>query len=190
MPDALELLKTRRSVPGPGLRSPGPNEAQLGELLTVAARVPDHGKLVPWRFILIAGAAVDAYGEKLAGFLAEDDPAASPEQLRNQSAKVRAPLIVVVVSHAGEHPKIPVWEQELSAGAVCMNLENAANALGFGTQWITGWPAYDGRVATLLGIQRGEKVAGFIQIGTPSFKPEDRPRPDLSQIVTHWTGAS
>lgn len=188
MPKALELLKTRRSVPAPALLPPGPDAGQLKELLTVAARVPDHGKLVPWRFVVIEGDAVPRFGERLASLVLQDEPGAPPERLKAERQRFCAPLVVVVVSRAGEHPKIPVWEQVLSAGAVCMNLENAANALGFGTQWVTGWAAYDGRVKVLLGLAPEEKIAGFIQVGTPSTRPEDRPRPNLAEVVTHWYG--
>jgi nitroreductase len=190
MSNALELLKTRRSVPAPALVQPGPDETQLHEILTIAARVPDHGKLVPWRFILLQDAAVPAFSEKLAGFVLQDDQNAPEEQLRKERGRFCAPAVIVVVSRAGAHPKIPVWEQELSAGAVCMNLENAATALGFGTVWVTGWAAYDARVAALLGLAPDEKIAGFIQLGTPSIKPEDRPRPNLADIVTRWDGAA
>jgi nitroreductase len=186
MPDALELLRTRRSVPGPALRPPAPTAEQLQQILTIAARVPDHGKLAPWRFILIQGESVPAFGEALAGMVALKDPSASADRLSAEKAKFATPVIVTVVSRAGEHPKIPVWEQELSVGAACMNLEHAANALGFGTQWITGWAAYDDGVKELLGMAPNEKVAGFIQIGTPSSRPEDRPRPELADIVTQW----
>lgn len=189
MTDALEMLKTRRSVSSFALKDPAPDPAQLEQLLTVAVRVPDHGKLVPWRFVVMAGDAVPRFCAKLAGFIAADEPDATPERLRTVGGRFAAPLIVTVVSRAAEHVKIPVWEQVLSVGAVCMNLEHAAFALGFGTEWITGWGAYDPRVKALLGVAQEENIAGFILIGTPSSRPEDRPRPDLSDLVTRWTGA-
>jgi nitroreductase len=188
MTDSIQLLATRRSVPVPNLRGPGPDAGQLTQLLTIATRVPDHGKLVPWRLILIEGDKVAAFGDRLAEITAEKEPGATPERLQIERLRFRAPLVVAVVSRAAEHPKIPVWEQILSAGAVCMNLTNAANAQGFGTQWVTGWGAYDPQVTALLGLGEGEKIAGFIQIGTPDLRPEDRPRPALDTVVSRWEG--
>lgn len=189
MPEAIDLLATRRSVPAPNLLRPGPDSEQLATLLTVASRVPDHGKLTPWRFILLEGDAVPRFSAKLADFVAGDVPDAPEMRLEAERKRFCAPLVVVVVSRAGEHPKIPEWEQILSAGAACMNLEHAASALGFGSQWVTGWAAYDARVRDLLGLEPAERVAGFVQIGTPNLKPEDRPRPPLGEIATSWSGA-
>lgn len=189
MPEAIDLLATRRSVPAPNLLQPGPDSSQLATLLTIAARVPDHGKLAPWRFVVVAGEAVSRFSGRLADFVLSDAPDAPEARIENERKRFCAPLVVVVVSRAGEHPKIPEWEQILSAGAVCMNLEHAASALGFGSQWVTGWAAYDPRVGDLLGLAPGERVAGFVQIGTPNLKPEDRPRPPLGEIATSWSGA-
>lgn len=186
MPEAIDLLATRRSVPAPNLLGPGPDGEQLEKLLTIAARVPDHGKLVPWRFILLEGEAVPRFSGRLADFVLADAPDAPELRIENEKKRFCAPLVVVVVSRAGEHPKIPEWEQILSAGAACMNLEHAATALGFGSQWVTGWAAYDARVRDLLGLAPGERIAGFVQIGTPNLKPEDRPRPPLGEIATRW----
>jgi nitroreductase len=189
MPEAIDLLATRRSVPAPNLVRPGPDERQLDTLLTIAARVPDHGKLTPWRFILIEGEAVQRFSEKLAGFVLADAPDAPEARIEAEKRRFCAPLVVAVVSRAGAHPKIPEWEQILSAGAVCMNLSHAATALGFGSQWVTGWAAYDARVHALLGLSADERIAGLVQIGTPNLKPEDRPRPPLADIATRWSGA-
>ncbi|KQT82849.1 NAD(P)H nitroreductase [Aurantimonas sp. Leaf443] len=170
------------------LREPAPQGPILDAILTVAARVPDHGKLAPWRFVLYRGAAAAAIGEALAALVAARDPAASETRLRVERERfTRAPLVVGVVSTAAEHVKIPVWEQVLSAGAATMNLVNAAHAHGFAANWVTEWVAYDEEAKAILGISPQEKVAGFVHIGTPGEPPSERPRPDLSRIVTEAT---
>jgi nitroreductase len=187
MPDALELLKTRRSLKPMELTGPGPTASELDALLTVASRVPDHGKLTPWRFIVFEGEARLRAGEAIAKAFLQDNPGAKPELVafeRNRLA--RAPLVVAVVSRAAPHVKIPEWEQVLSAGAAAMNLVLAAHALGFGANWITEWYAYDPRVRRALGLADHEKIAGFVHIGRPAHPPEDRPRPLLSDIVTRY----
>jgi nitroreductase len=188
MADALELLKTRRSVKPMELTGPGPTASELDTLLTVASRVPDHGKLIPWRFIVFEGDARRAAGEKIAAVFGGERPDATAEQLafeRNRLA--RAPLVVAVVSRAGPHVKIPEWEQVLSAGAAAMSLVMAAHALGFAANWITEWYAYDRRVLDALGLGPNERVAGFVHIGRPAKPPEDRPRPPLGEIVTRYS---
>lgn len=190
MPDALELLAKRRSVAAANLVDPAPDAATLEAILTIAARVPDHGKLAPWRFILFEGEARDRVGEMLADLVAKRDGVEDPERLAQERSRFsRAPLVIGVLSRAAPHPKIPEWEQVLSAGAVCMNLINAAHAHGFGAQWLTEWYAFDADAATLLGARDGEKFAGFIHIGTPTEAPQDRPRPVLSEIMSRWTAA-
>jgi nitroreductase len=180
----LSLLQTRRSVAPQFLEEPGPTPEQLDALLTVAARVPDHGRLTPWRFILVEGAARHRIGEMIAAAYQADHPEAGPDQVAFERGRLaRAPVVVAVVSRAQPHVKIPDWEQVLSAGAVCMNLVVAANALGFGTSWITEWYAYDRRVLDALGLEPNERIAGFVHIGTPSAKPADRARPTLADIV-------
>jgi nitroreductase len=155
--------------------------------LTVAARVPDHGKLTPWRFIVFEGAARDAAGEKIATVFRADHPEATTDQIAFERRRLaRAPLVVAVVSRAGAHVKIPEWEQVLSAGAAAMNLVTGAHALGFAANWITEWYAYDRRVLDALGLQPNERIAGFIHIGRPARPPEDRPRPPLDAIVTRY----
>lgn len=187
MVDALSLLKTRRSIPPAFLGDPGPSEAELETLLTIASRVPDHGKLAPWRFIVYVGAARQAAGERLAERWAERDPAATPERLDEERRRLaRAPLVVGLVSRAAEHVKIPIWEQQLSAGAAAMNLVIAAHAMGYAASWLTEWPTYDEAAAALLGAEPGERFAGFIHIGTPTAPPQDRPRPALTDIVTRY----
>jgi nitroreductase len=187
MPEALDLLKTRRSVKPIELTGPGPAPAELDTLLTVASRVPDHGKLTPWRFIVFEGDARLEAGDTIATVFKAANPQATDDQVafeRNRLA--RAPLVVAVVSRAGPHVKIPEWEQVLSAGAAAMNLVTAAHALGFAANWITEWYAYDRRVLDALGLGAAEKIAGFVHIGRPVKPPEDRPRPPLGEIVTRF----
>jgi nitroreductase len=188
MLNALELLTTRRSFKAMELSGPGPSAAQIDTLLTVAARVPDHGKLAPWRFIVFEGDARRAAGDAIAAAFQARYPDAKPEHVEAERNRLlRAPLVVAVVSRAGPHVKIPEWEQVLSAGAAAMNLVLAAHALGFAANWITEWYAYDRAVLDALGLAPHERIAGFVHIGTPPGPPEDRPRPALSEIVTRFS---
>ena len=188
-PALMTYLTNRGSVSAMKLGAPAPSEAELTEILSAAARVPDHGRLEPWRFIVIEGPARGSYAERLIEIWRANNPDADEEALANERRKRGlAPAIVVVVSRAAEHPKIPVWEQQLSVGAVCTNFLHAANASGFSAQWLTGWPAFDADVATLLGLQPDEKVAGFMHIGTAEAEPIDRSRPDIGDLTSRWTG--
>jgi nitroreductase len=185
MSDIISLLKTRRSVKPIDLLGPGPTPEQLETLLTIASRVPDHGKLAPWRFIVFEGEARERAGAIIAETFAANNPQATADQLafeRNRLA--RAPLVIAVVSRAAPHVKIPEWEQQLSAGAACMTLVIAAHALGFAASWITEWYAYDRAVLARLGLAAHERIAGFVHIGRPRQTPEDRDRPKLANIVT------
>ncbi|MET0527218.1 MAG: nitroreductase [Microvirga sp.] len=187
MNESISRLLSRRSVPPRWLGAPGPGTEEVETLLKVASRVPDHGKLVPWRFILIEGEARQRMGEVLVGAFKADNPDADEEKLtveRNRFAM--APLVVAVVSRAGPHAKIPEWEQELSAGAVCMNLVTAATFLGYGASWLTGWAAFDRRVLDALGLAPDERIAGYIHIGTAQETPPDRDRPSLADIVSRF----
>jgi nitroreductase len=187
MQDALNLLKTRRSVKPVELAGPGLSAAEVDTLLTVAARVPDHGKLVPWRFIVFEGEARLKAGEAIAQAFRSKFPDAKPEQVDYERRRLaRAPLVVAVVSRAAPHVKIPEWEQVLSAGAAAMSLVFAAHALGFAANWITEWYAYDRAALDALGLAPHEKIAGFIHIGRPAAPAQDRPRPPLSDIVTRY----
>src|SRR5690349_24562302 len=187
MPDALELLKTRRSIKPVELAGPAPSAAEIETLLTVASRVPDHGKLVPWRFIIFEGDARLAAGEAIAAGFRAKYPRAKPEHVEVERARLaRAPLVIAVVSRAAPHVKIPEWEQVLSAGAAAMSLVLAAHALGYGANWITEWYAYDRGVLDALGLAPHERIAGFVHIGRPPGPPEDRPRPPLSEIATRF----
>jgi nitroreductase len=187
MPDALELLKTRRSFKAVELTGPAPSAAEIDTLLTVASRVPDHGKLVPWRFIVFEGEARRAAGAAIVQAFQVKYPDAKPEQAEVEGARLtRAPLVIAVISRAAPHVKIPEWEQVLSAGAAAMNLVLAAHALGYGACWITEWYAYDRGVLNALGLQPHEKIAGFVHIGRPPGVPEDRPRPLLGEIASRY----
>jgi nitroreductase len=187
MNDTIALLKTRRSAPAAALNEPGPSKAEIDSLLEIASRVPDHGKLAPWRFIVFEAGARDRAGEIVGEVYAKEHPDADAARLAAEKKRFSlAPLVVAVVSRAAPHEKIPEWEQILSAGAVCMNLILAANALGFGSVWLTEWYAYDRAVLARLGLAESEKVAGFIHIGRAGTPREDRPRPLLSDIVTRF----
>jgi nitroreductase len=187
MPDALQLLKTRRSLKPVELTHPGPTAQEIDTLLTIASRVPDHGKLIPWRFIVFEGEARAAAGEAIASAFRAKYPDSQPEHVDHERRRLtRAPLVIAVVSRAAPHVKIPEWEQVLSAGAAAMSLVLAAHALGFGANWITEWYAYDRNALAALGVKDNEKIAGFIHIGTPVHAPEDRPRPPLAEIATRF----
>ena len=184
----LDFLLNRRSSKPALLAEPGPNAAQLRQILTAAARVPDHKKLVPWRFIVFEGDARAAFGAKLAAICATEDPE-SPSEVRLQTERerlTRAPVVVAVISRITMPKKVPEIEQTLSAGAACMNLCLAANALGFGTSWITEWYAFSQGARAALGLGDGEVVAGFVYIGTASEGQPDRDRPDLDAITQYW----
>lgn len=187
MPDAIELLKARRSVKPREMTAPGPSPAELETILTIGARVPDHGKLAPWRFIIFEGDARIRAGEIIAKVFAEKNPQASAADIEVEKKRLTdAPLVIGVVSFTRPHPKVPPWEQELSAGASAMNIVTAATALGYGACWLTGWFAFDREVLDGFGLRPDEKFAGFIHIGTRSRPSEDRPRPSLSDIVTRF----
>ncbi len=191
LPESLRFLGTRRSVPITMLGGPGPKRDELRHMLTVAARAPDHGGLEPWRFIIIEGDARQRAGECLAPVFLAENTAMEPEK-REKFAGVIArvftqtPLTIIVVSRADSAARIPTWEQELSTGAVCMNLLHAAHALGFAGSWLTGWAAYSDGARRVLGIADGEKIAGIIPIGTAKELPTDRKRPNVDTLVTRW----
>jgi nitroreductase len=183
----IDLLRTRRSLKPVELTGPGPSPADLDTLLTIASRVPDHGKLTPWRFIVFEGDARLKAGEAIAAAFRAKYPDANPDQVDFERQRLaRAPLVIAVVSRAAPHVKIPEWEQVLSSGAAAMNLVVAAHALGYGAAWITEWYAYDRSVLDALGLAPHEKITGFVHIGRPAQVPEDRPRPALADIVTRF----
>jgi nitroreductase len=183
-PQTLALLASRRSSSAQTLAAPGPNAEEIDALIRIAARAPDHGKLFPWRFVILEGAAKAALVEKLM-------PLAAKQPGAGKAAAVLAklstpPVTILVISTAKPGPK-PVWEQELSAGAVCTLMLVAAEAMGFGANWITDWYSYDPEALPLLGIGEGEKVAGFIHLGRACEAPLERVRPDLGSLVSQWT---
>src|SRR5216683_3162742 len=184
---SITLLRTRRSLKPVELVGPGPSPSDLDTLLTIASRVPDHGKLAPWRFIVFEGESQLKAGAAIAAAFVAKYPDATPDQIEFERRRLaRAPLVIAVVSRAAPHVKIPEWEQVLSAGAAAMSLVIAAHALGFGATWITEWYAYDRSVLDALGLAPHEKIAGFIHIGRPAQPADERPRPPLSDIVTRY----
>jgi len=184
-PTTLDLLLSRRSCKARELTSPGPSKEQLAHILKAGARVPDHGKLVPWRFILFEGEGRERFADILVNVLAQEGlPPSQVDEWRARATS--APVVIGVVSSARELIKIPVWEQELSAGAVCQNLLIAAHSLGFVASWLTEWYAYHPVVKQKIGLKPGERMAGFVYIGTPAIEVEERPRPDMNAIVTRF----
>lgn len=184
-----EALKTymqsRRSIPAAQLGPPGPSRAEIESMLAIAARVPDHGKLAPWRFIVYAGAVRERLGERLLELARRHNRDLSEAMAEIERTRLtRAPVAVAVVSRAAPHPKIPEWEQVLSAGAACMNLLIAANAHGYAANWLTEWMTFDAEAAAILGVAAEERIAGIIHVGTPQQPPFERARPDLAAITT------
>lgn len=175
-------LATRRSAPAQSLTAPGPPEAELDEILKLGARTPDHGKLFPWRFVVLSHETRVRIAERLAPMaVRQSDPGKAAKVLMKLTAP---PVTVLVISTPVIGHKVPVWEQELSAGAVCMNLEHAANAFGYSASWITDWYSYDPEAVAMFGVGEGERIAGFIHMGTLAEPPLERPRPDLQAMTT------
>jgi nitroreductase len=169
------------------LTGPGPTRPEIDTLLAIASRVPDHGKLAPWRFIVFEGDARFAAGEAIVATFAADRADATADQLEFERRRLaRAPLVIAVVSRAAPHVKIPEWEQQLSAGAAAMSLVLAAHAMGYAASWITEWYAYDRRVLDKLGVAPNERIAGFVHIGRAAKPPDDRERPSLAAIVSYY----
>ena len=185
----FEFLAARRSVKPDRLAAPGPTPEQLRQILTVGARVPDHKKLAPWRFIVFEGDARKSIGEVFAkACQAEESQPPSHVRLDMERERfLRAPLVVAVVSSLKPRPGAPEWEEVLFAAAVCYNTCLAANALGFGTTWLTEWIAYSKTVRVALGLKDSERIAGFLYIGQPMEKPEERERPVIENLITEWT---
>jgi nitroreductase len=182
----LEFLRTRRSGKPRYMVAPGPDDAQMQQILTMASRTPDHGKLFPWRFVTIGHDQRDLFAEKLRAAYLREKPDARKQEVESIEAFAReAPTLIVVLSTPIHSSHIPLWEQELSAGAVCMNLLSAAHALGFVASWLTGWAAYSEEVRDLFGGP-GARIAGYIFIGTSSQPLSERPRPDLDLVASRW----
>lgn len=186
--DVLAQLLTRRSVKPVLMAEPGPSETQLQQILTAAARVPDHKRLVPWRFIVFAGEGRARFGEALAAACQAEEKE-PPSAMRLDTERRRftsAPLVVGVVSRVTDTVGAPEWEQILSAGAACFNLGLAANSLGFVTNWLTGWYSYSPAIRRHLNLAENERIAGFVHIGRATDKPSERPRPDMAAIVSRY----
>lgn len=182
------LLETRRSGRPRDMVAPGPDDAQLAAMLAIAARTPDHGKLAPWRFVVVGTDQRDRLADVITTAYRAERPQAARTEIEALEAFARqAPALVVVLSSPRLASHIPLWEQELSAGAACMNLLHAAHAAGFVGGWVTGWPAYAEAVRDAFGAAP-ERIAGFVFIGTPGAVIEERPRPDPGTIASHWRG--
>ena len=185
--DLLDALYSRRSIPSKQLDAPGPDPATLAHMLQAAVRVPDHGKMVPFRFLRIEGEARHALGRALVARTLQHDPDAPATAIEKERMRFsHAPLIVTVIARLTPDHKVPEQEQLLSAGCVCFALLQSAQALGFGAQWLTGWAAYDEVIGKTLGLQANEKVAGFIHIGTPRLDVPERDRPDAATLLSDW----
>ena len=183
-----DYLNVRRSIPAFQMREPGPSKEQIEDMLRLAVRVPDHGKIAPWRFIVYRGQERVRIGAELLKLRLEKEPSLPADIIEVEKTRfTRAPVVVGVISKAGPHAKVPDWEQVMSAGALCLNLLMAANAHGFVSNWLTEWFTYDKRAFPLLGIEESEQVAGFIHIGSSDFPAVERPRPAVSDI-TSWVG--
>jgi nitroreductase len=183
----LALMRTRRSGRPRDLAAPGPDAGQLRQILEIAARTPDHGKLAPWRFVHVAKPDRAAFAAMLERAYREGRP--QPARLELEAVDRfahQAPELVVVLSSPKDSPKIPRWEQELSCGAACMNLLHAAHAMGFAGGWVTGWAAYARPVLVALGAGPDERIAGFLFLGTPATTLEERLRPELDEVVSEW----
>jgi len=188
-PAALHVLLSRRSVKARDMGPPGPDEAALSTILQAGMRVPDHGKLAPWRFFVFSGEARAALGEAIAeAYMAEEDAPSRATAKALASYPLQAPLLVVLASTPSDAKPIPLWEQQLSAGAAGMAMLTAAHALGYVGQWITGWPAYSDGVARRLGLGTGDRIAGFLFFGSRTAPPAERDRPVPDKIVCRFRG--
>jgi len=185
-PETLDLLLSRRSGSAKLMKGPGPNAEQLRRILAAGIRVPDHGKLAPWRFIVFESEGRARMGEILAHCIAGERET-SPERVEQERNRfMRAPVVIGVVSRVREQIPIPVWEQQLSSGAVCMTIVLAAHAMGFVANWITEWYAYHPQVLARLGLNSTERIAGFIYVGHAVEPLEERPRPPVDAITTRF----
>lgn len=186
----LSLLETRRSAKARDMVAPGPTAGELRRIIAIAARTPDHGKLAPWRFVVVEREQRSAFAELLHRALRENDPAAGAahHQKAEEFAHQGEALVVLLSAPVRGH-KVPVWEQELSAGAAGMNLLHAAAAMGYAGSWLTGWAAYDPRVRSAFARHEDERIAGFFFFGSPGQPLVERPRPDLGRIARQWDPA-
>lgn len=184
--NSISPLLTRRSVKAALLHAPAPDADQLRHILTIATRVPDHGKLAPWRIKVLHKAGQEKLANIVATRFAERNADATPLQIDHERKQImRAPLLLLVM-YVPVIGRIPEWEQHLSCGAVCMNILHACHELGFGANWLTEWVAYDDTIKSALGGGENSRIAGFIYIGSYAEKPDDRPRPELGDVVSEW----
>ena len=186
--ETLELLMLRRSLTVKDMVHPGPSEEQIKQILKIGSRVPDHKKQVPWRFLTFEKSTRGKFGKILRTIFAKNNPKTNEKILDFEENRfLRAPLVIAVISTADkDNPKVPEWEQILTAGAVCQNILIASNAMGYASQWLTEWYAYDKVVLKELNLNPNERIAGFIYIGTASKQPKERGRPDLANLVKKW----
>jgi nitroreductase len=189
MTDASDFLLSRRSIVVRNMASPGPTDEDLEKILRAGMRVPDHGRLTPWRFIVIRGEARDKMGQVLGEAFRMANPDCIDEQVEIEEERfARAPVVIAVASRTVPEHKIPEWEQILSSGAACQNMLTSALGMGYAAQWITEWCAYNDHVKDALGLEANDKVAGFLYLGSRTEEPTDRQRPEYADIVSEWTG--
>ncbi|MCR4268871.1 nitroreductase [Nitratireductor sp. ZSWI3] len=188
-PSVLDFMLARKSAPIQDLAEPAPSDEEIRTILTAAARVPDHGRLTPWRFILYRGDARHAIGEKLAELAQEREGPLPEMRLEKERTRFsRAPLVIGVVSVPKKSPTIPEWELFLSGGMAAMNLMIAANAMGYGTNLITNWYSNDAEGRRILGLAPDERVIGFVHIGSFDGEVPERPRPDVDALISTYEG--
>jgi nitroreductase len=189
MTDLSDFLLSRRSIVVRDMIGPGPTDEDLEKILRAGMRVPDHGRLTPWRFRIIRGEAREKMGEILGAAYRKANPDCIDEQVEIEKERfTRAPIVVAVISHTNPEHKIPEWEQILSSGAACQNMLTAALGMGYAAQWITEWYAYNDDVKAALGAEPADRIAGYLYLGTLKETPKDRARPDYDDIVSEWTG--
>ena len=186
----IDFLTTRRSTVARMMDEPGPSDDEMKKIMEAGMRVPDHGRLTPWRFIVIRGDARDTIGNVIADAFKKNNPDAIEEQIEiEQERLTRAPVVIAVVSRVQKEHKIPEWEQVLSAGAACQTMLIAAQSMGYAAQWLTEWYAYDVDVKAAIGAEAGDEIAGFVYLGTGTGKLSDRARPEYDNIVSEWSEA-
>ena len=188
--ETIDFLTTRRSTVARMMDEPGPSDDEMKKIMEAGMRVPDHGRLTPWRFIVIRGDARDTIGNVIADAFKRNNPDAIEEQIEiEQERLTRAPVVIAVVSRVQKEHKIPEWEQVLSAGAACQTMLIAAQSMGYAAQWLTEWYAYDDDVKVAIGAEAGDEIAGFVYLGTGTGKLSDRARPEYDNIVSEWSEA-
>lgn len=189
MSDLPEFLLKRRSIVVRNMAEPGPTDDDLENILRAGMRVPDHGRLTPWRFMVIRGEAREKMGPVLGAAFRKANPDCIDEQVEIEEERfTRAPMVIAIVSRTQPEHKIPEWEQILSSGAACQNMLTAALGMGYAAQWITEWYAYNDDVKAALGVEASDRIAGFLYLGTRTEEPTDRQRPEYEDIVSEWTG--